>query len=93
MRAIETFRKNGYIQRYNSNFAMIYDLKKKEKYSTLPDTILFSKRLKSVERVKFMTDDPEEYISIGTFCFGLTKEMLQAVNMQIEEIEEKIKKK
>lgn len=91
MRAIEIFRKNGYRQRYNSNNVMIYDLREKKEYSMLPDTILFSKGIKNVESVKFITDNPEEYISIGTFCFELTDEMLQAINKQIEEIEEKIK--
>ena len=57
----------------------------------LPDTILFSKGIKNVESVQFITDNPEKYISTGTFCFGLTNEMLQAINKQIEEIEEKLK--
>lgn len=93
MRAIEIFRKNGYRQIYNSNNVMIYELRKKRKYSKLPDTILFSKGIDSVERIEFSTDNPEEYISTGTFCFNLTNEMLQAINKQIEEVEENLSKK
>ena len=93
MRAIEIFRKNGYRQRYNSNNVMIYDLKKKEKYSSLPDTILFSKGIKTVARIEFITDNPKEYISMGTFCFEFTNEIWQAINKQIEEIEENSSKK
>lgn len=91
MRAIEVFRKNGYKQRYNSNSVMIYDLREKEKDSVLPKTILFSKGIQTVYRVQFITDNPEEYISSGTFSFELTNEMLQAINKQIEEIEEKLR--
>lgn len=89
MRAIETFRKNGYRQRCNDSKVLIYDLRYKEKYNTLPDTILFSKGDKTVNHVEIITDTPEEYISTGTFSFELSNEMLKAINKQIEEIEEK----
>ena len=93
MRAIEIFRKNGYRKRYNSDHVMIYDLREKKEYSTLPDSILFHKGIKNVEHIKFITDNPKEYISRDTFCFELSNEMLQAINKQIEEIEEKLSKK
>ncbi len=93
MRAIEIFKKNGYRQRCNNRNVMIYDLREKKKYSALPDTILFEKGIENVEKVEFITDNPKEYISTGTFCFNLTNVMLQAINKQIDEIEEKLSKK
>ena len=91
MRAIEVFRKNGYKQRCNTRDVMIYDLKVKDRYATLPETILFSKCGKSVKEIQFLTDNPENYTSLGTTCFYLDSEMLQAINKQIEEIEEKLR--
>lgn len=65
----------------------------KKKYNAMPDTILFSKGIEIVERVEFITDNPKEYITVGTFSFDLTNEILLAINKQIEEIEEKLGKK
>ena len=59
----------------------------------MPDTILFSKGIEIVERVEFITDNPKEYITVGTFSFDLTNEILLAINKPIEEIEEKLGKK
>ncbi len=92
MKAIEIFRKNGYRQRCNTRGVMIYDLKIKDKFSILPETILFSKGGDSVNAVEFLTDNPENYTHLGTTSFCLNSEMLQAINKQIEEIEAKLSK-
>lgn len=89
MKAIDIFRKNGYRQRYNDRNTMIYDLIEKEKDSTLPDTILFSKGIKNVSKISFSTDNPEKYIHLGTYSCNITNEILQAISKQIQEIEEK----
>lgn len=93
MRAIEIFRKNGYKQRCNDSRVMIYDLKKSEKYADLPDTILFSKGIKSVDNIEFISNEPEQKMFLGTVSFCMSAEMIQAVHKQIYEIEEKLNKK
>lgn len=82
MNAIEIFRKNGYKQKYRNNRCVIYDLKNKDEYDTLPDTIVIEK---GGVNVQLCTDSIEKYTRLGTFSFYLTKELLQAIQQKMEE--------
>lgn len=83
MESINLFRKIGYKQRYNDNHCVIYDLKEKDR--ELPTTIIIKKGNYHIE---LLTDDIEEYTRLGTFSFGLTQELLEAVNLKIQELKE-----
>lgn len=87
MKSIELFRKIGYKRRYNNNSCVIYDLKQKSQHELLPDTILVHKNSKEIE---FVTDTVLKYTHLGSFSFVLNKDLLQALNKQIEELENKL---
>lgn len=82
MKLIEIFRKNGYKQRYRDGHCVIYDLKEKDKYNTLPDTIIIDK---NGVNIQLCTENIEEYTHLGEFRFSLTKELLQAIERMMEE--------
>ena len=86
MKSIEVFRKMGYKQAYNSGWCVIYCLKQKTESHLLPDTIVISKIDYGVD---FYLENEEEKCQYS-FQFFLTKELVQAINMKIQElIEEK----
>lgn len=89
MKSIELFNKNGYKQRYNDKHCVIYDLEKENNKGVLPSSILIEKPSKEIQLV---TDDIEKYTNLGTFTFVLNKELLEAINSTIKEIEENRKK-
>lgn len=82
MKPIEIFRKNGYKQRYKDSHCVIYDLRKKDEYNTLPDTIIIKN---NGANIQFCTENIEEYTHLGEFGFSLTKELLQAIERKMEE--------
>lgn len=86
MKSIEIFRKMGYKQTYNNGWCVIYCLKQKTESRLLPDTIVISKIDYDVD---FYIENEEEKCQYS-FHFFLTKELVQAINMKIQElIEEK----
>lgn len=84
MKSIELFRKAGYKQRYNNYRITIYDLKEKEEYSSLPDTIIITKNNNDIELTKNISDFEKRY---GDGSIILNKELLQAINKKTEENE------
>lgn len=85
MSSTKLFRKIGYKQRCNNNSCIIYDLKERAKDSLLPDSIIIRKNNKEVE---FESDYIDEHTFLGTISFLLSRELLQAINKKIEELEE-----
>ena len=85
MKAIGLFRENGYKQKYNDDHCVIYELENREEREILPDTIIIRKGSKEVI---LQSDYIEERTSLGTVTFGLNKELIQAINKKIEEIED-----
>lgn len=86
MKPIEIFRKNGYKQRYRDSYCVIYDLKKKDEYNTLPDTIIIKENGVNIE---LCTENIEEYTHLGQLSFSLTKELLQSIEQKMGEYNEK----
>lgn len=85
MKSIELFKENGYKQKYNDEYCVIYELEKREEGEILPDAIIIRKGSKEVI---LQSDYIEDRTSLGTVTFGLNKELIQAINKKIEERED-----
>lgn len=85
MKSTELFRKAGYRQRYKDSCCVIYDLKEREEFEILPQSIIIKKYTKDVQ---LFTTHAEDYIHSGIFTFGLNEELLQAITKKLEEFEE-----
>lgn len=76
---------NNILIKWNDEHCVIYEIEKREEGEILPDAIIIRKGSKEVI---LQSDYIEERTSLGTVTFGLNKELIQAINKKIEEIED-----